>query len=187
MAPPMNILTIKSMARKNSNPFLNSPNQINQQDSSKTPNLVTPLTDTTMPLLVVGSANANIYVEIDRLRNKRGIISAKSEQTLPGDKGVNQGAYGGKLSYPTCFLGQVGEDAHRKLIVEALESGGVHLDRMSVVSGATIRHANVMLQSGVMTQFCDYLDHKKDDENEKEKVVLVWKCNKLGFSSILVS
>ncbi|KAL6959146.1 ribokinase [Sarracenia purpurea var. burkii] len=41
----------------------------------------------------------------------------------------------------------VGEDAHGKLITEALEGGGVLLDHMNTVSAAPTGHAVVMLQS----------------------------------------
>ncbi|XP_008226360.1 PREDICTED: LOW QUALITY PROTEIN: ribokinase [Prunus mume] len=143
----------------NTNPHLqfnnNTQNQSNRRnlfpcfstDASKTPNPPTPLTITSSPLVVVGSANADIYVEIDRLPKEGETISAKNGQTLAGGKGANQAACGGKLSYPTYFVGQVGEDAHGKLITEALQSGGVHLDHLSAVSAAPTGHAVVMLQS----------------------------------------
>lgn len=74
-------------------------------------------------------------------------ISAKSGQTLAGGKGANQAACGGKLAYPTYFVGQVGGDAHGKLIAEALESGGVCVDHLSVLGNVPTGHAVVMLQS----------------------------------------
>lgn len=97
--------------------------------------------------MVVGSANADIYVEIDRLPKEGETISAKTGQTLAGGKGANQAACGGKLAYPTYFIGQVGEDAHGRLITEALEGGGVHLGYLKTVPGAPTGHAVVMLQS----------------------------------------
>ncbi|KAL9660702.1 hypothetical protein QQ045_025519 [Rhodiola kirilowii] len=100
------------------------------------------------PLVVVGSANADIYVEIDRLPKEGETISAKTGQTLAGGKGANQAACGGKLEYPTYFLGQVGEDAHGKLVTEALEEGGVRLNYVNVVADAPTGHAVVMLQAG---------------------------------------
>ncbi|OVA01423.1 Ribokinase [Macleaya cordata] len=114
-------------------------------NSSKTP---TPKTHNpnNPPLVVVGSANADIYVEIDRLPKEGETISAKTGQTLAGGKGANQAVCGGKLSYPTYFLGQVGEDAHGNLITEALKDGGVHLDHLNTVSNAPTGHAIVMLQ-----------------------------------------
>lgn len=98
------------------------------------------------PLVVVGSANADIYVEIDRLPREGETISAKTGQTLAGGKGANQAVCGGKLAYPTYFVGQVGEDAHGKLISQALEDGGVRVDYLSTVSAAPTGHAVVMLQ-----------------------------------------
>ncbi|KAL5730639.1 ribokinase [Ranunculus cassubicifolius] len=98
------------------------------------------------PLVVVGSANADIYVEINRLPKQGETISATTGQTLAGGKGANQAACGGKLDYPTYFLGQIGEDAHGKLVSEALGNGGVILDRVSVVENVPTGHAVVMLQ-----------------------------------------
>ncbi|KAL8031955.1 hypothetical protein ABFX02_13G062200 [Erythranthe guttata] len=110
-------------------------------ESSSPPNHAPP------PLVVVGSANADIYVEIDRLPKEGETISAKNGQTLAGGKGANQAVCGGKLAYPTYFLGQVGEDAHGKLITAALEGGGVFLNHLNSVAGAPTGHAVVMLQS----------------------------------------
>ncbi|XP_051124823.1 ribokinase [Andrographis paniculata] len=98
------------------------------------------------PLVVVGSANADIYVEIDRLPKEGETISAKTGQTLAGGKGANQAVCAGKLAHPTYFVGQVGEDANGKLISDALASGGVLLDRLITVGGAPTGHAVVMLQ-----------------------------------------
>ncbi|KAI4333447.1 hypothetical protein L6164_018260 [Bauhinia variegata] len=109
-------------------------------------NSVDPILSSTPPLVVVGSANADIYVEIERLPREGETVSAKTGQTLAGGKGANQAACAGKLSYPTYFVGQVGEDAHGKLITEALESVGVRLDHLTAVGSAPTGHAVVMLQ-----------------------------------------
>ncbi|CAL9215307.1 unnamed protein product [Arabidopsis halleri] len=100
------------------------------------------------PLVVVGSANADIYVEIERLPKEGETISAKTGQTLAGGKGANQAACGAKLLYPTYFVGCLGEDAHGKLIAEALGDGcGVRLDYVRSVNDEPTGHAVVMLQS----------------------------------------
>lgn len=135
--------------------FNQNPNQFTPNYPQKTPKLPSlslnssknPNPPISPPLVVVGSANADIYVEIERLPNEGETISAKSGQTLAGGKGANQAVCGGKLSYPTYFVGQVGEDAHGKLISEALQGGGVCLDHLRNVSGAPTGHAVVMLQS----------------------------------------
>ncbi|XVE52912.1 hypothetical protein DITRI_Ditri02bG0162400 [Diplodiscus trichospermus] len=114
-------------------------------DSTK--NAQTPITQQP-PLVVVGSANADIYVEIDRLPKEGETISAKNGRTLAGGKGANQATCGAKLSYPTYFIGRVGDDAHGKLITEALESGGVRSEYLkSLGGGVPTGHAVVMLQS----------------------------------------
>ncbi|CAN1140614.1 RBSK [Linum perenne] len=118
-------------------------------NSSQNPQSLHALHDSP-PLVVVGSANADIYVEIDRLPKEGETISAINGQTLAGGKGANQAACGGKLSYPTYFVGQVGEDPHGNLITEALKKGGVHLDYLRNVGGGDVPtgHAVVMLQPG---------------------------------------
>ncbi|CAH8381208.1 unnamed protein product [Eruca vesicaria subsp. sativa] len=104
------------------------------------------------PLVVVGSANADIYVEIERLPKEGETISAKTGQTLAGGKGANQAACGAKLDYPTYFVGRLGDDAHGKLVAGALGGGdgsggcGVRLDHVKWVKDEPTGHAVVMLQ-----------------------------------------
>ncbi|XP_054812958.1 ribokinase isoform X3 [Prosopis cineraria] len=116
---------------------------VNPSQNQTTP---APVIPTSPPLVVVGSANADIYVEIERLPKEGETITAKTGQTLAGGKGANQAVCGGKLSYPTYFVGQVGEDAHGRLISEALGNGGVRLDHLTTVGFAPTGHAVVMLQ-----------------------------------------
>lgn len=88
-------------------------------------------------------------MEIDRLPKVGETVAAKTSQTLAGGKGANQAACGAKLSHPTYFVGQVGEDASGKLITDALSGCGVRLDYVNVVKdgGVPTGHAVVMLQS----------------------------------------
>lgn len=101
------------------------------------------------PVVVVGSANADIYVEIDRLPKEGETVSARSGETLAGGKGANQACCGALLcphGRSTFFLGRVGSDAHGQLIEDALSDGGVRLDRLQRVEAAPTGHAVVMLQ-----------------------------------------
>ncbi|KAK6946579.1 LOW QUALITY PROTEIN: Carbohydrate kinase PfkB [Dillenia turbinata] len=157
-------------SQTNNSPRKQSPNGINLNTMHPKPNFnqsnpittknIAPLTSFALnssktqnfnsanpPLVVVGSANADIYVEIDRLPREGETISAKTGQTLAGGKGANQAACGSKLAYPTYFVGQVREDAHGKLISEALEKGGVNLDHLNTVASVPTGHAVVILQS----------------------------------------
>ncbi|KAH6557182.1 hypothetical protein KP509_1Z130200 [Ceratopteris richardii] len=99
------------------------------------------------PLVVVGSANADIYVEIDRLPAPGETIAAHAGRTLPGGKGANQAACAAHLSHPTFFVGQVGEDAHGNLLRQSLRTYGVNLEYLNSVTEPT-GHAVVMLQPG---------------------------------------
>lgn len=101
-----------------------------------------------LPLVVVGSVNADIYVEVERIPIEGETIAATSGQTFPGGKGANQAACAARLSYPTFFCGQVGQDGHANLVKEALASAGVCLDHVTTVNAAPTGHAVVMLQSG---------------------------------------
>ncbi|KAI8012504.1 Ribokinase [Camellia lanceoleosa] len=62
-------------------------------------------------------------------------------------KGLIRLYVGENLHTQLFFVGQIGEDAHGKLISDALEDCGVVLDRLRNVSGAPTGHAVVMLQS----------------------------------------
>nr|XP_043620804.1 ribokinase [Erigeron canadensis] len=121
------------------------------------------------PLVVVGSANADIYVEIDRIPKQGETISAKTGQTLAGGKGANQAVCGGMLAYPTYFMGRVGSDAHGKLIIDALEKGGVNLEYLNEVEDEKVPsgHAVVMLQ-------CD----------GQNSIIIVGGANMLGWEDV---
>ncbi|KAG2259578.1 hypothetical protein Bca52824_078872 [Brassica carinata] len=117
-------------------------------DQSSNRNAKSPVDPHAPPLVVVGSANADIYVEIDRLPKEGETVSAKTGQTLAGGKGANQAACGAKLLYPTYFVGRLGDDAHGKLIASALgDECGVRLDHARSVADEPTGHAVVMLQS----------------------------------------
>ncbi|KAK9153232.1 hypothetical protein Sjap_000712 [Stephania japonica] len=121
--------------------------------NSSNPQQTTPIIHThthtpTPPLVVWGSANADIYVEIDRLPRPGETVSAKTGQTLSGGKGANQAVCAGRLEYPAVyFVGRVGEDANGRLIGEALEGGGVRVEYLKGGGGVPTGHAVVMLQS----------------------------------------
>lgn len=100
-----------------------------------------------LPLVVVGSVNADLYVEIDRLPVKGETIAARGAQTVAGGKGANQAACAARLAYPTFLIAQVGKDSYAELVKEAVGEAGVKLDHVATVGGPT-GHAIVMLQPG---------------------------------------
>ena len=59
------------------------------------------------PLVVVGSANADMYIEVERIPAPGETVTGEAGAVLPGGKGANQAACAAKLGYPTYFVGQV--------------------------------------------------------------------------------
>ena len=59
------------------------------------------------PLVVVGSANADVYIEVERIPAPGETVGGETGAVLPGGKGANQAACAAKLGYPTYFVGQV--------------------------------------------------------------------------------
>ncbi|KAJ0985932.1 hypothetical protein J5N97_004288 [Dioscorea zingiberensis] len=119
------------------------------------------------PVVVVGSANADIYVEIDRLPKEGETVSARSGQTIAGGKGANQACCGARLcphGRSTFFLGCVGSDAHGRLIEDALVDRGVRLDRLQRIEATPTGHAVVMLQ-----------------ENGQNSIIIVGGANMWGW------
>ncbi|CAI5470941.1 unnamed protein product [Closterium sp. Yama58-4] len=81
-------------------------------------------------LVVVGSANADVYVEVARMPVAGETVSATSGCTLPGGKGANQAAAAARLGHPTYLIGQVGSDANGAMLSAALAGTGVHVDHL---------------------------------------------------------
>jgi ribokinase len=74
-------------------------------------------------IVIVGSANADIYVEVDRLPLEGETISARSGRTLPGGKGANQAFCSARLSrsgHCTFFIDRLSNDAHGRLLEDSL-------------------------------------------------------------------
>ncbi|KAL4095442.1 hypothetical protein PRIC1_008816 [Phytophthora ramorum] len=85
-------------------------------------------------VLVIGSVNADIVVEISRLPVRGETLSASKSDTgkfFPGGKGSNQAAAAGRIlgtNHPTLcakFAGQFGNDTHGEALKSALEGAGV--------------------------------------------------------------
>ncbi|MGD6745354.1 ribokinase [Streptomyces sp. BH106] len=87
----------------------------------------------TYDLLVVGSANADLVVGVDR-RPAAGETVLGSDLALhPGGKGANQAVAAAKLGARTALLARVGDDAHGEMLRASMESAGV--DASGVLRG----------------------------------------------------
>ncbi len=99
------------------------------------------------PLLVVGSINADLYVEIARLPAPGETILGGGAAMRPGGKGANQAGAAARLGVTTWFAGRVGEDAYAGPLRGALAEVGVWLDLLQTVPGAS-GQALILLQQG---------------------------------------
>jgi ribokinase len=77
-------------------------------------------------ITVLGSANWDTFIKVDRAPEMGETISSNGLATASGGKGANQAACIGKLSYKTDFIAQVGKDGAGNAILSELDSYGVN-------------------------------------------------------------
>ena len=99
------------------------------------------------PLVVVGSANADFVLQVDRLPAPGETVSASELDLFPGGKGANQAAAASRLGHETHFIGQCGKDANGDFLRKALEESGVRLvGGLKTVEGCGTGSAYIFLQ-----------------------------------------
>jgi ribokinase len=86
---------------------------------------------------VVGSANADLVLDIDHRPAAGETIMGSDITTLPGGKGANQAVAAGKLGARVAFLGCLGPDAHADLLRTGLQEAGVDVSAIYTVAAPT--------------------------------------------------
>ncbi|MFJ8397095.1 ribokinase [Streptomyces sp. NPDC094144] len=76
-------------------------------------------------LLVVGSANADLVVGVERRPAAGETVLGSDLAVHPGGKGANQAVAAARLGARTALLARVGDDAHGRLLLESQRSAGV--------------------------------------------------------------
>jgi ribokinase len=76
-------------------------------------------------VVVVGSANADLVVAVQRRPGAGETVLGGDLRVLPGGKGANQAVAASRLGAATAFVGRVGADPHGELLLESLRSAGV--------------------------------------------------------------
>ncbi|MFJ8826448.1 ribokinase [Streptomyces sp. NPDC102467] len=79
----------------------------------------------TYDLLVVGSANADLVVGVERRPAAGETVLGSDLVVHPGGKGANQAVAAARLGARTALLARVGDDGHGTLLRESMESAGV--------------------------------------------------------------
>ncbi|UPQ98499.1 ribokinase [Chloropicon primus] len=98
------------------------------------------------PLVVVGSANADFVLSVDRLPCPGETVSASASDLFPGGKGANQAAAAARLGHETIFIGQRGADANGDFLRDALVESGVKVHRLKTVPNCSTGSAYIFLQ-----------------------------------------
>ncbi|MFB7776530.1 ribokinase [Streptomyces bauhiniae] len=84
-------------------------------------------------LLVVGSANADLVISVERRPAAGETVLGGDLAVHPGGKGANQAVAAARLGARTALLARVGDDGHGRLLLDSLRSAGV--DTASVSAG----------------------------------------------------
>jgi ribokinase len=81
--------------------------------------------DVAVDVMVLGSANADLVVEVDRRPAAGETVLGSDTVVLPGGKGANTAVAAGRLGARVGFLGAVGADANGNLLLDSMRSAGV--------------------------------------------------------------
>lgn len=76
-------------------------------------------------LLVVGSANADLVVGVERRPGAGETVLGSDLALHPGGKGANQAVAAARLGARTALLARVGDDAHGRLLLDSQREAGV--------------------------------------------------------------
>ncbi|MFF9396335.1 ribokinase [Streptomyces griseoluteus] len=81
-------------------------------------------------LLVVGSANADLVIGVERRPAAGETVLGGDLAVHPGGKGANQAVAAARLGARTALLARVGDDGHGRLLLDSLRSAGVDTARV---------------------------------------------------------
>ena len=93
--------------------------------------------ETTKPVLVIGSVNADTIIEVDRLPRSGETITSRNADTgrvFCGGKGANQAVAASKIGLPGVrvrFAGCFGSDVHAPMLRRTMEAAAVTSPRVT--------------------------------------------------------
>ncbi|SFO19455.1 ribokinase [Amycolatopsis rubida] len=88
-------------------------------------------------VLVVGSANADLVVPVDRRPGGGETVLGGDTALSPGGKGANTAVAAGKLGADVALLGAVGDDPYGRLLRDSLSNAGVDTQFVRTVDRPT--------------------------------------------------
>ncbi|MCV2490849.1 ribokinase [Geodermatophilus sp. YIM 151500] len=88
-------------------------------------------------VIVIGSANADLVLDVDHRPVPGETVLASASTTTPGGKGANQAVAAARMGGRVSFVGCLGPDGHADLLRASLERAGVDLTHLAVVDAVT--------------------------------------------------
>jgi len=88
-------------------------------------------------VVVVGSVNADLVVQVDRHPRPGETLLGSSSVTLPGGKGANQAVAAARQGARVTLVGAVGDDPYAHVALSGLRAADVDLAHVRHVDGAT--------------------------------------------------
>lgn len=88
-------------------------------------------------IAVVGSANADLVVDVARRPGAGETVLGSNLRIAPGGKGANQAVAAARLGARVSFVGAVGDDEHGRLVRDALTRAGVSRGGLTTVDRPT--------------------------------------------------
>ena len=86
---------------------------------------------------VLGSANADLVVDVPTRPGPGETVLGSDVRILPGGKGANTAVAAARLGASVIFLGAVGDDDHGRLLQESLTTNGVDVSRLRTADRPT--------------------------------------------------
>src|SRR5690554_3844557 len=104
------------------------------------------MTDKKPSVLVVGSINMDVVLEVNRMPRGGESLIGKSFQYIPGGKGANQATAAARLGADTYFVGRIGRDANGIKLKEQLEEEGINTELCKFHDSAQSGMAVIILE-----------------------------------------
>lgn len=105
-----------------------------------------PVTERAQKIIVVGSINIDIILNVDVLPQPGRTISSTGSTVNPGGKGVNQAVGVAKLKHPVALIGRVGNDYEAAIIYNSMSENGIDVQGIKRDTSAETGKAYIHVQ-----------------------------------------
>jgi ribokinase len=89
------------------------------------------------PVVVVGSINADLVAQVERIPLAGETVLGSNFKIHPGGKGANQAVAVGRLGYPVSMIGKLGADPFGQMLRSSLRQAGVEVGAVTTTGEAS--------------------------------------------------